>query len=389
MSRTADPSSIPSLTDNLHIHLTISQNQDQDRKLTHSTMAIPPETTPVPPSVFAPGVTPRTDEPKPEPTALPIRLKNEPASDEARDEEEELTKSVEIPRLRLHAEDLSAPGSVVFLSSVVAPTVIESGIRSIHKLLYGFPFSSSSSPSPSSTATTTSPSSFPPSFPTHPPKPRSITLILRHMPGVAHTTGSDLDDEHKEIHFSLEYLASIHPPLTRTPEISGVLFHELVHCYQYNARGSAPGGLIEGIADWVRLRSDLAPPHWNRDRVPGRWDAGYDATAFFLEYLEQRFGEGTVRQLNEKLRKEVYEEKLFWTELVGRPVEQLFEDYKETFLKRCDEEGNDDEGNDEEEDYLDEYYSEEEDSILNTIQRKSIQRKKIRTAPDQTGLAGR
>ncbi|XDG10401.1 hypothetical protein ABKA04_010016 [Annulohypoxylon sp. FPYF3050] len=341
-------------------------------------MAIPPETTPVPPSVFAPGVTPRTDEPKPEPTALPIRLKNQAASDEVRDEEKEL-KSVEIPRLRLHVEDLSDPGSVVFLSSVVAPTVIESGIRSIHKLLYGFPFSSSPTPSP--TATTTSPSSFPPSFPTHPPKPRSITLILRHMPGVAHTTGSDLDDEHKEIHFSLEYLASMHPPSNQTSEISGVLFHELVHCYQYNACGSAPGGLIEGIADWVRLRSDLAPPHWNRDRVPGSWDAGYDATAFFLEYLEQRFGEGTVRRLNEKLRKEVYKEKLFWTELVGRPVEQLFEDYKETFPKKGDGEENDEEGNDEEE-----YYSEEEDSIQNTIQKKSIQRKKIK---DRTGLAGR
>ena len=61
-----------------------------------------------------------------------------------------------------------------------------------------------------------------------------------------------------------------------------------------------------------------------------------------------------MRRLNEKLRKEIYEEKLFWTELVGRPVEQLFEDYKETFPKKGDGEGNvgegnDDEGNDEEE----------------------------------------
>jgi hypothetical protein len=28
----------------------------------------------------------------------------------------------------------------------------------------------------------------------------------------------------------------------------GVLVHEIVHCYQYDAKGTCPGGLIEGIA---------------------------------------------------------------------------------------------------------------------------------------------
>jgi hypothetical protein len=45
--------------------------------------------------------------------------------------------------------------------------------------------------------------------------------------------------------------------------------------------------------------------------------------------LEKRFGKGTIRRLNEKLRIQKYEEKPFWTELVGRPVEQLWGDYKE------------------------------------------------------------
>ncbi|KAI1459328.1 BSP-domain-containing protein [Annulohypoxylon moriforme] len=334
----SDPSNILSSTENLHIHLTISRDQEQNRKPIHSPMAIPPETTPVPPSIFTPGTSPRTDGPQPTPTptssAIPVRSKDETAPNQTPDEEKD-QKSVDIPRLRLHIEDLSHTGSAIFLSSVQAPAVLKSSIESIHKHLYGFPFSSSPSPSSASSPPqpTTTTTTFPPSFPTHPPKPRSITLLLRPIPGVAYTTGSDLDSAHKEIHFSLPYISSI--PLPRQPhEITGVLLHELVHCYQWDGQGSAPGGLIEGIADWVRLQCDLAPPHWKRDDVPGKWDVGYQGTAYFLEYLEGRFGSGTVRGLNEKLRKEKYEEKAFWTELVGRPVEQLFEDYKETLPKK-------------------------------------------------------
>ncbi|KAI2465092.1 BSP-domain-containing protein [Annulohypoxylon bovei var. microspora] len=330
----SDPSNVLSSTENLHIHLTISQ--DQDRKSSHSPplpiMAIPPETTPVPPSIFTPGMSPRIDEPKPTSTptptssAIPVRPKEESGSDQAKDKESE-QKSLDLPRLRLHIEDLSHPGSTVFLTSVTAPAVLESSIKSIHKHLYSSPSPSSQ---PTTTSTTTTP--LPPSSPTHPPPTRSVTLLLRPIPGVAYTTGSDLDADHKEIHFSLSYLSSI-AAARRSAEIRGVLLHELVHCYQWNGVGSAPGGLIEGVADWVRLRSDLAPPHWKRDDVPQKWDVGYQGTAYFLEYLEGRFGPGTVRRLNEKLRTERYEEKAFWTELVGRPVEQLFGDYKETLPK--------------------------------------------------------
>ena len=77
------------------------------------------------------------------------------------------------------------------------------------------------------------------------------------------TPKTDLDDDHKEIHFSLDYIHS-QPSSRLTPEITGVLTHELVHCFQYDAEHSCPGGLIEGIADWVRLKCDLSPPHWKR-----------------------------------------------------------------------------------------------------------------------------
>jgi len=52
-------------------------------------------------------------------------------------------------------------------------------------------------------------------------------------------------------------------------EINGVLVHELVHALQYSGKDSCPGGLIEGIADWVRLQAGLAPPHWKEK--PQNW----------------------------------------------------------------------------------------------------------------------
>ena len=63
------------------------------------------------------------------------------------------------------------------------------------------------------------------------------------MEGVAHTLGSNI---YKEIHFSLDYIHRT-PPRAKH-QIHGVLVHEMVHCYQYNGKGKAPGGLIEGVA---------------------------------------------------------------------------------------------------------------------------------------------
>jgi len=63
------------------------------------------------------------------------------------------------------------------------------------------------------------------------------------MDGVAYTFG---EHTNKEIHFSLDYIK--HSENRAKDEIDGVLTHEVVHCFQYNAKGTAPGGLIEGVA---------------------------------------------------------------------------------------------------------------------------------------------
>ena len=73
-----------------------------------------------------------------------------------------------------------------------------------------------------------------------------MTLFLEDMDGVAYTKGSELDDDHKEIHLSMRHI--VNSKDRAKEEVMGVLVHEMVHCFQYNAEGTCPGGLIEGIA---------------------------------------------------------------------------------------------------------------------------------------------
>jgi len=154
------------------------------------------------------------------------------------------------------------------------------------------------------------------------------------MGGVAYTTGLDLDSDHKEIHLSTEYIENISSDRVKE-EIMGVVVHEMVHCWQHDARGTAPGGLIEGVADWVRLKAGFAPPHWKR-RADGDWDRGYDVTAFFLEWLEDSYGVDIVRRVNEGLRQDKYKEKTFWKDCCGKSVADLWEEYGRS-LKKGDE----------------------------------------------------
>ncbi|KAK7218472.1 hypothetical protein V2G26_006475 [Clonostachys chloroleuca] len=188
-----------------------------------------------------------------------------------------------VPKIRLEIRNLSDAGAASFLRAVHATDLLTSATLNVLRWLYA---------SPSSPTTTVPPT-------------RSVTLILRDMDGVAYTTGSDLDNDHKEVHFSTRYIAAIGPDRV-AHEITGVVTHELVHCFQYDAFGTCPGR-----------------------EAGGKWDGGYQHTAYFLEYLEGRFGEGTVRRLNEKLRIQKYDEKTFWVELLGEHVTKLWEEYGE------------------------------------------------------------
>ncbi|KIW14811.1 hypothetical protein PV08_07596 [Exophiala spinifera] len=215
------------------------------------------------------------------------------------------------PLLRLHLNDVSHPASQVAASALDSGLYLTRAIEHVLEHLYCAHGSSQI------------------------PKVRSVTVVLRGIGGVAYTTGLQLDDLHKEIHLSLDYVLGV---LARNSagvrhEIAGVITHEMVHCFQNNSRGTAPGGLIEGVADFVRLKAGLAPPHWNRspENRGEKWDEGYQKTAWFLEWLEVEYGQGTVSRMNETMGTEKYDEKKFWLNLFGQSVDSLWKTYKKTW----------------------------------------------------------
>lgn len=108
-------------------------------------------------------------------------------------------------------------------------------------------------------------------------------------------------------------------------EFTGVLYHEMTHVWQWNGNGQAPGGLIEGIADFVRLKANYAPSHWVKPGQGDRWDQGYDVTARFLDYCNG-LRNGFVAELNKKMRSGYNNS--YFVDLLGKTVDQLWTDYK-------------------------------------------------------------
>ena len=81
------------------------------------------------------------------------------------------------------------------------------------------------------------------------------------------------------------------------------------------------------IIDWVRLNAGLSPPHWKRE-AGEKWDAGYQATAYFLDWIEGRYGDGSIRELNEGMKDKEYDEHIF-KDVTGRKISKLWKLYKE------------------------------------------------------------
>ncbi|KAJ0801075.1 hypothetical protein HanPI659440_Chr03g0112621 [Helianthus annuus] len=143
-----------------------------------------------------------------------------------------------------------------------------------------------------------------------------VSVFIDDMDGVAYASNN-------EIHVSAKYIQGYSGDVKT--EITGVLYHEMTHIWQWDGKGQAPGGLIEGIADYVRLKAGYAPSHWVRPGQGDRWDQGYDVTARFLDYCNGLRG-GFVAELNKKMRSGY--DNGFFVELLGKTVDQLWAEYK-------------------------------------------------------------
>ncbi|GFY89555.1 plant basic secretory protein (BSP) family protein [Actinidia rufa] len=86
-----------------------------------------------------------------------------------------------------------------------------------------------------------------------------------------------------------------------------------------------PEGLIEGIADFVRLKAGYVPSHWVQPGQGDQLDQGYDK-ARFLDYCES-LRSGFVAELNKKTRCS-YNSDNYFVELLDKTVDPIWSDYK-------------------------------------------------------------
>ncbi|KAD6795315.1 hypothetical protein E3N88_06211 [Mikania micrantha] len=147
-----------------------------------------------------------------------------------------------------------------------------------------------------------------------------VHLFIDDMPGVAYC-------DNNEIHFSTNYIAGYQGDLKN--EFTGVIYHEMTHVWQWSGNRLTPSGLIEGIADFVRLKAGYIPSHWVQPGQGDKWDQGYDVTARFLDYCEG-LRSGFVAELNKKMRYAYSVD--YFVDLLGKTVDQLWSDYKAAYI---------------------------------------------------------
>lgn len=116
------------------------------------------------------------------------------------------------------------------------------------------------------------------------------------------------------------------------PDFNGVVYHEMTHVWQWDgsAGNKAPGHVIEGIADFVRLKANYVPQGWAQPGDGSNWNDSYSVTARFFDYCND-LRNGFVADLNKQMR-ETYSDE-FFVQLLGKPVDQLWNEYKARYGK--------------------------------------------------------
>lgn len=155
----------------------------------------------------------------------------------------------------------------------------------------------------------------------------TITLIVEDAPGIASTSGTT-------IKLSTPYLKQQSDAgVDLTQEITGILHFATSLVYQNHGSSGdagAPGWLVVGISDYVRLESGYIDRA--KRRAGGAYDAGVSqTTAFFLDYLAMTKDPSIVYELNRQLAPTApaWSNDVF-TQLLGTDVDTLWAEYQST-----------------------------------------------------------
>ncbi|KAK9941977.1 hypothetical protein M0R45_007667 [Rubus argutus] len=144
-----------------------------------------------------------------------------------------------------------------------------------------------------------------------------ISLFVEDREGIA-VSSNDI------IHVAAKYIEGLTAANIKN-DFNWVLYHEITHSLQRNGNGQAPTGLVEGIAEFVTLKSGFIYAGFAKPGEGSKWDEGYAVTARFLEYCNG-LKDGFVAELNKKMIDGYSND--FFNQLLGKTVDQLWTDYK-------------------------------------------------------------
>jgi hypothetical protein len=150
----------------------------------------------------------------------------------------------------------------------------------------------------------------------------NVTLIVEDYPGIASTSGTT-------VRLSTSYLQGQYDSgVDLAREIAGIMRFTISLMYQHDASGTAPGWLMTGVADFVRLESGLIE---RSERAQGgNYDSSSQGTAFFLDYLTTLDADFVYR-LNLRFApgEAPYEDSVF-VSLAGSDLNTLWAQYQAT-----------------------------------------------------------
>ncbi|KAL7125261.1 hypothetical protein ABFS83_14G105400 [Erythranthe nasuta] len=150
-----------------------------------------------------------------------------------------------------------------------------------------------------------------------------INVYISEFPGpaLAYTNGDN-------INISAPSLKDFCMPLSKAKyKFTGLMYHEMTHLFQWSGNRTAPGGLTEGTADYVMVKSNFNYDK-NTYTQPGsgsKWDEGYGVTERFLEYCDS-LKLGFTADLNKMMRYAYSDD--YFMKLLGKPLNQLWKEYK-------------------------------------------------------------
>jgi hypothetical protein len=153
-------------------------------------------------------------------------------------------------------------------------------------------------------------------------RPNPLTLRVYDFDGIAFADDTNGDGVNDRISMSSRYIEGL-PPSEVLAALRGVLSHEAAHIYQHGG-GGVPGGVIEGVADYVRYTAGY--DSLSRRFPGGNWDDGYTTTGFFLSWLDGRYP-NFVYRFNLRIGEPWSTQ--FFIDLTGTDVNTLWSQYQD------------------------------------------------------------